>query len=271
MSVEVYGDRVATMGSEELDREIVSPSVLRILTAKSGRKQIEGAWAPFDHINHDARIMIVGITPGREQMRSALHRYRLERQAGADHATAGEIAKKTASFSGPMRATLVRCLDEIGLQTYLGISTSADLWTGAASLAHFSSALRWPIFVDGKNYTGTSPAATNCPELMALIDRVLVTEIMALRPDCLIAPLGNAALEMVQAALRQIEGFDWQRLLAGLPHPSGGNRDVSSQFLGDPPSPTRSKPLNPHYRQQAKALRTQLMIKASSNGEGEPA
>jgi hypothetical protein len=38
----------------------------------AGGKRIEIAYAPLDHVNIDARIVVVGLTPGRQQMRTAL-------------------------------------------------------------------------------------------------------------------------------------------------------------------------------------------------------
>lgn len=266
MNEKGFGDIVAAMGEDELDREITRPDRLLIGRGRAGTRPFQIAWAPFAHVNREARLAIIGITPGREQMGTSLRRYRRARQDGLSHSEADALGKATGSFSGGMRDTLIRCLDEIGVNRHLGIASSGSLWGADGGLVHFSSALRWPVFVEGRgkdagkmvNYTGSSPKALKVPEFRKIIEKVLVPELRRLPAGCLIAPLGDAANTMVMHALSLIPGFDQSRYLPWLPHPSGGNRNISSQFLGDPPRPTRTKPLNQLYRQQALALRAQV-------------
>lgn len=117
-------------------------------------KRIEMVYAPFDHVNLNARIVIVGLTPGKQQAANALRAAQNALARGASDAEAGEEAKVFASFSGPMRANLVKMLDFIGVPTLLGIASTAELWDQHQSLVHFTSALRYPVFVDGKNWSG---------------------------------------------------------------------------------------------------------------------
>lgn len=90
MKIEDYGDKVSRMSRADLLDEIKTPTALALSAFKHGRKadQIDMAWAPFDHINRQARIAIVGITPGREQMGNALIEYQDQRKAGVRHADA---------------------------------------------------------------------------------------------------------------------------------------------------------------------------------------
>jgi hypothetical protein len=71
-------------------------------------------------------------------------------------------AKAFASFSGPLRNNLVAMLDFIGLNSWLGLQSCATLWLGDNYLVHFTSALRFPVFVDGQNYSG-QPSITSTP------------------------------------------------------------------------------------------------------------
>jgi len=63
-------------------------------------------------------------------------------------------AKVFASFSGSMRINLVAMLDCIGVNKVLGIDSTGTLWNEHARRAHFTSALRYPVFVDGDNSPG---------------------------------------------------------------------------------------------------------------------
>jgi hypothetical protein len=60
------------MTEAQLASEIERPRRLLLATGMAGGKRIDIAYAPLDHVNVDARIVIVGLTPGRQQMRNAL-------------------------------------------------------------------------------------------------------------------------------------------------------------------------------------------------------
>src|ERR1700737_5521526 len=76
-------------------------------------------------------------------------------RAGRSEADSLAAVKVVASFSGPMRPKLVAMLDSIGVNRLLGLQSTASLWDGDARLAHFTSVLRFPVFIDGENYSGT--------------------------------------------------------------------------------------------------------------------
>src|SRR5438552_10917825 len=72
---------------------------------------IEGSlavhYAPFEHIERSAKIVIAGITPGLQQASSALIEARKQLKAGKSSAEALRAAKVHASFSRPMRSNLI--------------------------------------------------------------------------------------------------------------------------------------------------------------------
>jgi hypothetical protein len=73
------------------------------------------SYAPFEHIQYGAKVVIVGITPGEQQARNALLELRRYLLLGADHATALEKAKVFASFSGAMRTNLIATASRSGV------------------------------------------------------------------------------------------------------------------------------------------------------------
>lgn len=217
------------MSSDDLDREIERPDRLLVATSESGRKRIDVAYAPFDHVNEKADIVIVGITPGRQQMRNALlevHRI-LKSGAGDDEAVAS--AKVFASFSGPMRSNLVALLDGIGIDKVLGLESTASLWGKASSRVQFTSALRYPVFIDGGNYSGT-PAIASTPFLTDQLRKWFLPEMGALS-NAIFVPLGPQIGDVLERAAA-MAGVDRNRVLSGLPHPSGANAERIAFFLG---------------------------------------
>jgi hypothetical protein len=172
---------------------------------------------------------VLGITPGRVQAENAAREARRILAKGGSIEEASHAAKLVGSFSGPMRANLLAMLEHIGVPTALGVSSSADLFDPARRLVHFTSCLRYPVFVAGENYSGT-PDMLQHPLLKTIVETHLTAEARALG-DALWLPLGPKPV----AALRHLVSagvLDDSRVLSGLPHPSGANAERVAYFLG---------------------------------------
>lgn len=146
--------RFAATVRDLTDVEVSDPRTadkLALAHADAGGRTVSMVYAPFDHMNPTARIAIVGLTPGLQQARNALSAARAALRRGASVIDAAAEAKVFASFSGPMRANLVAMLDQIGVARHLELASTALLWSERADLVHFTSALPYPVFVDGEN------------------------------------------------------------------------------------------------------------------------
>ena len=199
----------------------------RLLLSQAGELTV--CYAPFDYIQRSARLVIVGITPGAQQARKALVEARRQLIAGSDHETALRAAKVFASFSGPMRANLIAMLDHVGLNRWLGVASTAEVWNARTDLVHFTSALRYPVYLKGENYSG-SPSMTATPLLRELLLRCLGEEVQAL-PHAVWVPLGPKATEGIVWLVQQ-RLLSPKRVLMGLPRPSGANAERIAYFLG---------------------------------------
>jgi hypothetical protein len=177
-------------------------------------------YAPFDWANAEARVTLLGITPGWTQMALAYRGAKDALDAGQDGAAICREAKLHGSFAGPLRKNLVAMLDDIGLPDALGLTSASELFGAARPLLHTSSVIRYPVFAGETNYTG-HPPPTKSPLLMRFARNVLAPE-LALVGHALIVPLGKA----VECVLDQLaaEGLIGRhRWLSGFPHPSGAN------------------------------------------------
>jgi hypothetical protein len=220
-----------------------------LLLASEGNLQT--FYAPFDHVNSGARIVLCGITPGLQQASRALDEARKQLRQGASIEQAKQAAKETASFAGPMRNNLTNMLDHIGLHRLLGIESCARLFDTHRHLVHYTSALRYPVFLDGQNYSG-SPAILSRASLRHQVETHLADEIRALGPQCLYVPLGPKVTEVFQHL--QTKGLlKAEQLLDGLPHPSGANAERISYFLGGKPREKLSSKTNAAVLDAAKA------------------
>lgn len=199
-------------------------------------------YAPFDYVNSAARVILVGITPGLQQAVNALNAARDALRQGLPAGEAARIAKNTGSFSGPMRRNLVDMLDHIGLNQRLGLANCGELFTTSTSLVHFTSMLRYPVFYRGSDYGGSSTVLTR-EVLLQQVESYFAKELEQL-PDSIIVPLGPKVLEVLNWLERHgIVNSD--RVLDGMPHPSGANAERIAYFLGRKPREALSSKTNP--------------------------
>ena len=163
-------------------------------------------------------------------MLNALRECRRQLDAGADDQQVLKAAKQTGAFSGAMRPNLVALLNHVGLHQWLGISSCDALFGESSSMVQTTSVLRNPVFVDGDNYNGTPNMITHPLLQKQLIDG-FGQDAKAL-PDAVFIPLGDkVALALHFLADRGL--IAKERILDGLPHPSGANAERIAYFLGN--------------------------------------
>ncbi len=224
-----FSHAMRDMSEADLLAEIAGPQKLLIASDHTGARALDIAYAPFDYVNHNADIVIVGLTPGRQQMRNALLEARRCLKAGFSDEAAKSAAKVFASFSGPMRTNLIAMLDSVGVNQALRLASTATLWGADANRVHFTSALRYPVFLDNENYSG-APSMLSTALLRKQLMQWFATEMAAL-PNAVFVPLGPKVTEAVEAAATHF-GMSTARVLSGLPHPSGANAERIAFFLG---------------------------------------
>ena len=185
-------------------------------------------YAPFDWINTSARLVVVGITPGWGQMQESFQAFKTALDDGLSVNQAYEAAKKQASFAGSMRRNLLSMLSNISVPSLLGINAATSIFTDRADLIHSTSAIRYPVFVDGGNYSGHRPTIDKSDVLGRFVVEVLRPELTLLE-SALVVPLGGA-VEIALRMLIDLGDLDERRVLLGFPHPSGSNGHRGRQF-----------------------------------------
>lgn len=217
------------MSESELAEEIERPNRLLLEETSVGGRRIEVAYFPNDIVKSHAQIAIVGLTPGRQQMRNALFEARRCLRAGMSESDTLSSVELFASFSGPMRANLIAMLDAIGANRLLGVRSTASLWAEDADMAYFTSALQFPVFVDGSNYSG-APSIFATPCLLNQLRTGLAVKAAQLK-HAIFVPLGPIVGKAMEFIADEID-LDRRRVLTGLPHPSGANAERIAFFLG---------------------------------------
>ena len=173
-------------------------------------------WLPLTEVNRNARVVLVGLTPGRKQAEMALATYNETGNA--------EAALRYAAFAG-MRTRMCRWLDDLGVAEWLTLSSTVELFEVRHDLLQSTSLIRYPVFVgeDERNYSGT-PRPMASPLLRSIIEEHLLPDLKSLS-DALVVPLGVAVSESLQQL-----GID---ALYGFPHPSGANGHAPKQFAAE--------------------------------------
>ena len=222
-------DFLAAMKTDEVTRGVENGSFVSDQHFGRGRHGELGAfYSPFDWINTDADIVIVGITPGMRQAETALLQLR-QKLLGSrldDQAMASALsdAKKAASFEGPMRSIAAQLMDHFGFNKLFNLETTAELFGTAANRAHYTSVYRYPVLKEKghqwRNYSGgEDPKSRANPLLVRFVEEYLIPEL-----DCFkrawIVPFGpTPAAVLHDLGKRGI--VDKARILSGLNHPSG--------------------------------------------------
>jgi hypothetical protein len=179
-------------------------------------------YVPLERLNPDAKVVLIGITPGFTQMQVAYETARDGLRAGLSHQEVLQRVDEDASFAGSMRTNLHRMLDELGLFSLLGIESTEQLFHEHAALMHSTSALRNPVFVGGSNYTGAVPPIATTPLLLRpLIMEGLGPELAGI-PSAILVPLGDAAGRALQLLI-DAGLVEQERCCLEFPHPSGAN------------------------------------------------
>ena len=194
-------------------------------------RELEIYYAPLGYVRRQAKVALVGLTPGWQQMELS---YRLaaglivDSQTGHNTAHVMSEIKRQMSFAGPMRRNLLKMLDELGFAKELGLASSAAIFEDRANLVHTTSALRYPVFFRERNYTGHSPKMLSRSIQVQMVEQLLGQELSQL-PEALIIPMGEGATRATRH-LVNIRILDESRCLFGFPHPSGANGHRHQQF-----------------------------------------
>ncbi|THE13272.1 hypothetical protein E1I69_07975 [Bacillus timonensis] len=198
------------------------------LLEKDEKKNLEIYYAPFEYVNEAAKVMIVGITPGMHQMKRSYSTILDPSNKGLSDEQLLHQVKKNSSFEGPMRKNLIQMLDELGLHSYLEISSTSELFRAASHLVQTSSVITYPVFYKGKNYSGSTPKMLKTDVLKKYVVECFVEEIKSLQ-NPLIIPLGVNVTAVLDYLVES--GYvSPDSVLYGFPHTSGGNGHRHRQF-----------------------------------------
>ena len=179
---------------------------------------IEIYYAPFDYINSKAKIMIVGITPGLQQM--------LQSYEAVNEGRSLKEVKDLSSFKGSMRTTLIKYLDALNINKKLKIKSCESLFNINSKYLHSTSLIKYPVFDKGRNYSGSGLLKKKI--LLDFLEAHFVKELKKL-DKTIIVPLGNTVSSTIDYLNNEFI-LNLKCFLKGFPHPSGLNVRKDIQF-----------------------------------------
>ena len=186
-------------------------------------------YAPHNEvINDKAKVFIVGITPGWTQTSIAYKTATSGLLKGLDFNQIKIQCKKKSRFAGSMRRNLIEMLDELQLNDRLHLKSCSELFEDMDYLLHTTSVIPYPVFINDKNYTGSSPKIMENKVLYDYVKQYFYKEASVLS-NALIIPLGKSVEEIL---VQMIEDniLKKEQCLLGFPHPSGANGHRKRQF-----------------------------------------
>lgn len=238
----IIDDKRAALAAIDHSALVNKPPALRIYPTSAPEDScgIAVYYAPFDSVNLNAKVVLIGITPGESQMQRSWTAAKTASREGKDIAAAISEVKRLSSFNdkrNQMRPNLYVLLEHWGIDAWLGLASGAALFEEGWNLVQTTSLVQFPTFLRGKNYAGKSPGILDHEFLRSVVYERLVPELQSI-PNALLLPLGTT----VEFVIRKLfaAGKITNPCIYGMLHPSPNNTYRRKYLCGD-----RNEPI-PH-------------------------
>lgn len=188
-------------------------------------------YIPFEHVNRHARLVIVGITPGNNQLRLAYAAAQSLLLAGASPENILRQVKKEATFGGPMmRPNLLRMLRHFRFEQLLGIDDVESLWREDAGLLHATSVVPNAAFENGEMFSGSFADVMNSSLLRECFEDCFLASLKEIRKNALYVGLGPCPREALAYCVKT-GVIDHTQVLGAFCHPSGSGGSKTKYYL----------------------------------------
>lgn len=230
-----YGPTLRECGASA----VRSPELL--LASKS---PYEVFYVPFEYVNQQARLVIVGITPGSTQLEIAYtEAQRLLRLGFRDVDVLQEI-KKIAAFGGAsMRPNLLRMLRHFRFADILGIEAEEELWSTESNLLHATSVVPNAAFKSERMFNGRFEEIMAADVLRTEFEEQFVQSLTELDSAAMYVALGRTPFDALQHCV-DVGVIGEEQLLGAFPHPSTRSGSQVAVYLGET-APEDLNPLDP--------------------------
>lgn len=175
----------------------------------------------FDYQNIEAKVVIVGITPGNSQL------------DGSREGLSPKEVKRKYAFAGNMRPNLIDMLNYIGVNRLLGLESCSSLWGDDFDKVDMTSLLKeatYELKKDGSRmmFKDVKKIAKS-EKLTAMLEEGFVKDCTKYENDVLYVACGPGVYNMLKKF--QTEGRIRGEVV-GISHPSGANIGRIQCYLG---------------------------------------
>lgn len=205
-------------------------------------------YIPFEHVNRDARLVVVGITPGMNQLRLAYEAAKVGLNANWGNEKTLEYIKQQGAFGGSaMRPNLLKMLRHFDFERLLGIGDVTSLWGSNSHLLQTTSVVPHAAFKSGKMFAGSFDEVMRSRLLRECFEESFLPTLAELSPDAMYVGLGPCPLDALKwCADRGL--IKRSQLLGAFCHPSSSGGSMTRYFLREvaksdlkPKDPVRSR------------------------------
>ncbi|TPN35264.1 hypothetical protein [Mesorhizobium sp. B1-1-6] len=189
-------------------------------------------YTPFEHVNPNASLAVVGITPGPEQLRLAYRMFGSRLKVGQADEQIRLEAKKQAAFGGAsMRPNLLKMMRHFGLAGILGIRDEEQLWGDATDLFHATSVIPHAAFRNGQMFAGSFDNVLRSEVFREGFERDFVSSLRLMSDRTLYIGLGPTPLAALDWCAKEglIRG---DQVLGAFAHPSTSAGSQVDVYLG---------------------------------------
>jgi hypothetical protein len=198
-------------------------------------------YTPFEYVNRDAKLVIVGITPGNTQLELAYQTAQKLLKVERPEAEVLVEIKKTGAFGGPsMKPNLLKMLRHFRFEALLGINDVESLWGSNAALLHSTSVVPHAAFKSAKMFAGRFDEVMASPLLRECFMDCFVPSAREMAREALFVGLGPCPQSALEWCVEK-RHLRREQVLGAFCHPSraGGSttpyylRQVARQDLND--------------------------------------
>lgn len=205
-------------------------------------------YIPFEHVNRDARIVVVGITPGMNQLRLAYESAKVGLNANWGTEKTLKYIKQQGAFGGSaMRPNLLKMLRHFDFGRLLGIDDVTSLWGSNSQLLHTTSVVPHAAFRAGKMFAGSFDEVMRSRLLRECFEESFLPTVAELSPDAMYVGLGPCPLDALKWCADH-GLIKRSQLLGAFCHPSSSGGSMVPYFLREvaksdlkPKDPVRSR------------------------------
>ncbi len=190
-------------------------------------------YVPFEHVNPSAKLVLVGISPGPNQMKAANNTCRELLQKELPHDEVAAAAKRAGAFGGDkFRNNLCSMLDHFHVPEWLGLRSSGELFTTHNHLLYSTSVVPHAAYVGGKYLSDSFKTVLKVPAFQECFEDVFVARLPELNPEAKFIALGHVPLAALEWCIEKGH-LDRSRVIGAIAHPSGEAGSQTKVFLGE--------------------------------------